>query len=46
MKTSRWLPLADPAAEAALANPVFTLTTSEIQVDELGDDVAERWRLR
>ncbi|WAC18774.1 DUF4340 domain-containing protein [Luteolibacter sp. SL250] len=41
---SRWLPLADPAAEAALANPVFTLTTSEIQVDELGDDTGERKR--
>jgi hypothetical protein len=41
---SRWLPLADAGAEAALANPVFTLTTSEIQVDELGDDTGERKR--
>jgi hypothetical protein len=41
---SRWLPLADSGAEAALANPVFTLTTSEIQVDELGDDTGERKR--
>jgi len=39
---ARWLPVADAAADAALANPVFTLTTAEKIVDELGDDTGRK----
>lgn len=39
---TRWLPVGDADAEAALSTPVFKLTTVERIVDDLGDDTGQK----
>ena len=44
VNVSRWLAVGDPAAEAALAAPVFTLTAVERIINDEGDDTGEKRR--